>query len=220
MTTTQGLDHDVIKRLTVYLTFLKDLPAEGPDNITPEKLGEGVGVAPRQIVSDVALINAKSHPKIGYIIEYLTADIERALGYDSVDKAILVGVGHLGKALLAYPGFSNYGMEIVAAFDVDPSLVGTEVNGKQVYDVQQMAEICETTGAHIGIITAPAPFAQIIANTMVECHIRGIWNFAPTYLSVPETVLVENENIADSLAVLSHRLSDQIVMAEIEKQRS
>lgn len=215
MTTPQILEHDVIKRLSVYLNFLKTLPANGPANITAGKLGQEVGVASSQVVADISHVGTENHPKIGYITEYLIADIEHTLGYDNVDRAILVGVGHLGKAILSYPGFANYGLDIVAAFDIDPELISTEINGKQIFDIQDMQKVCEDLGAHIGIITAPAQFAQIVANTMVECNIRGIWNFAPTYLNVPENVLVENENIADSLVILSHRLADDIVMKEI-----
>lgn len=203
--------HDIVKRLAVYLNYLKTRPENGPANITPEKLGEAVGVASGQIIADLIPVGTECHPKIGYITEYLIADIEHALGYDNVDRAILVGAGHLGKAVLSYKGFNHYGLHIVAAFDTNPNLIGTEVNGIPVYGMEQMTQICEDFGVHIGIITAPADFAQGIADQMIACNIRGIWNFAPTYLKVPENILVENENIADSLVVLSRRLADVIV---------
>ncbi|MDD5953224.1 MAG: redox-sensing transcriptional repressor Rex [Oscillospiraceae bacterium] len=217
MEQSKTLAHEVVQRLSLYLNYLKTLPENGPANITAEKLGEAVDVAGCQVVSDLQNVGAENHPKIGYITEYLLADIERTLGYDNVDRAILVGVGHLGKAILSYPGFANYGLHILAAFDTDPAVIGTQVNNIPVHDVAEMAAVCGDLGVHIGIITAPAKFAQSIADQMVDCDIRGIWNFAPTHLKVPDTVLVENENIADSLVILSQRLADQIVTKELEQ---
>lgn len=210
-----AISHDVMKRLSMYLTHLKLRPTNGPANVTAEQLGKSVGLAAAQINADISQVGTENHPKIGYITEYLISDIEKALGYDNVDRAILVGVGHLGQALLSYQGFNHYGLDIVAAFDTNPELIGTEINGKKIFDAKQMKEICQDLGVRIGIITAPAKCAQSIAEEMVECNMLAIWNFAPTFLQVPEGILVENENIADSLVVLSRRLADKLILQEM-----
>ena len=136
--------------------------------------------------------------------------IGRSLGSDNNNDAVLVGVGHLGRALLSYRGFEEYGVNILAGFDRDQSLHGLSVNHKPVFHIDEMEDFCRRTKAHIGIITVPAEYAQGVCDRMVSYGILAVWNFAPVHLTVPPDILVENENMAVSLSLLSQNLAHKL----------
>ena len=121
-------------------------------------------------------------------------------------RIVLVGAGNLGKALLSYDGFSDYGLDVIAAFDTDSTLTGTLISGKPVLPMEDLEVVCTEKKIHLGIITVPVAAAQSVCDQLISFGIRAIWNFAPTILKVPKGVLVENENLASSLAVLSQHL--------------
>jgi len=139
----------------------------------------------------------------------LIEDISQFLGYDNTTDAILVGAGKLGQALMGYKGFDAYGLNILAAFDVAPSADATE-EGKPIYSMDRLESYCRENSVLMGIITVPAPYAQQVCDKLIQCGIKAIWNFAPTHLDVPANILVQNENMATSLAVLSMHLQAQI----------
>ena len=122
---------------------------------------------------------------------------------------MIVGAGQLGRALLSYQNYSDYGVEVVAAFDADESMAGQEVGGKPILPVKRMTGLCRRMKVHIGIITVPAAHAQEACDKLVEGGIQAIWNFAPVHLKVPEDVLVRNEIIAVSLGELSRQLQEK-----------
>jgi redox-sensing transcriptional repressor len=163
-----------------------------------------------QVRKDLALVSDGGRPKIGYILEDLISDIEHCLGYDNVDSAVLIGAGNLGRALLAYEGFSVYGLDIVAAFDIDESIFGSTISGKQVLPVDKVNSLCTRMKIKIGIITVGAEEAQKVCDLLVESGVLAIWNFAPIHLKVPGHVLVQNENMASSLAILSNHLVEKL----------
>ena len=120
-----------------------------------------------------------------------------------------MGAGKLGLALLGYVGFDAYGLQILAAFDIAPSMDLTE-NGKPVLPMDDLEDFCRANKVAMGIITGPAPHAQQVCDQLIAGGIKAIWNFAPTHLQVPENILVQNENMATSLAVLSMHLQAQM----------
>ena len=142
-------------------------------------------------------------------MEELIRDIEAFLGYGNTKDAVLVGAGHLGRTLLAYEGFAGYGLHILAAFDVSAEVIGTEISGKPVFPLSRISEMTGRLCASIGIITTPAAAAQEVCDQLVAGGVQAIWNFAPIHLEVPEHVIVQNEDIAASLALLSNRLAEQ-----------
>ena len=119
----------------------------------------------------------------------------------------MVGVGHLGSALLGYPGFKDYGLNIAAAFDVDDKKIGKEINGKKIQHIYKLPALAKRMDVQIGILTAPASAAQELAGLMIDAGIKAIWNFAAVRLVVPDGVIVQHENLASSLAVLSKRIA-------------
>jgi len=198
----------VLKRLPRYLNYLKAKRAheEGLARISSTVIAADLGLNPVQVRKDLAFINNSGKPRTGFDLEALIDDIERYLGYSQAKNAVLVGVGHLGQALLAYVGFAEYGLDIIAAFDVDPALVGKNVRGKRVYHTDELRAHIRGGDVQIGIITVPAAYAQAVCNQLIECGVGAIWNFAPVHLEAPEQVIVQNEDIAASLAFLSNEL--------------
>lgn len=197
----------VLKRLPRYLNYLKGKKAEDFKRISSTIISADLGLNPVQVRKDLAYVSDSGKPRTGFGVHELIRDIERFLGYGNTKDAVLIGVGHLGQALLAYSGFEGYGLNILAAFDVRESVIDTEIHGKPVYPMGRLPELAGRLGAHIGIITVPSDSAQSVCDTLVRSGIKAIWNFAPTNLEVPEYIILQNEDIAASLALLSNRLA-------------
>ena len=206
----QKVSKSVIRRLPIYLSYLKALPDDAPENISATTLATALCMGEVQVRKDLALVSDGGRPKVGYRRESLVADIEQFLGYDNTNDAVLIGAGKLGRALLGYSGFSEYGLNIVAAFDACDALLGTDESGKPILPMRDLGRLCAHRKILIGIITVPATQAQTVCDELIANGIKAIWNFAPTHLDVPEGILVQNENMATSLAVLSKHLSAQI----------
>ena len=199
----------VLKRLPGYLAYLKNMPENSPPNISATALANALGMGEVQVRKDLAMVSDGGRPKIGYLREALIDDIEQFLGYDNTTDAILIGAGKLGQALMGYSGFDEYGLNILAAFDAKPKMTRTE-EGKPVYPIEKLPQFCKSHKVLMGIITVPAEGAQSVADQLIAVGVKTIWNFAPVHLDVPAGTLVQNENMATSLAVLSVHLQAQI----------
>lgn len=199
----------VLKRLPVYLSYLKSLPHDSAVHISATALANALGMGEVQVRKDLAMVSDGGRPKIGYNRESLMEDISQFLGYDNTTDAILVGAGKLGQALLGYGGFEEYGLNILAAFDVNPRIDRTE-DGKPILPIEELESFCYANKILMGIITVPADQAQQVCDKMIACGIKAVWTFAPVHLEVPEHILVQNENMATSLALLAMHLQAQI----------
>ena len=206
----QKISNSVLKRLPVYLAYLKALPVDAPDNISATTLAAALSMGEVQVRKDLALVSDGGRPKVGYQRVSLIADIEQFLGYDNTNDAVLIGAGKLGRALLGYSGFSEYGLNIVAAFDANLQLVGQTESAKPILPLSELERVCSKQKIYIGIITVPAAHAQEVCDLLIANGIKAVWNFAPVHLDVPQGILVQNENMATSLAVLSKHLSAQL----------
>ncbi len=212
---TRSISNRTLKRLPLYLGYLKGLPGDDGAYISATSIAEGLSLNEVQVRKDLALASSGGRPKVGYVRRSLIEDLERFLRYDAVEGAALVGAGNLGHALLSYRGFARRGLEIVAAFDQDSRLHGSEIGGKRVLPMEDMKELCARREIKIGIITVPDHAAQAVCDQLVEAGVLAIWNFAPIRLSAPERVLIQNENMESSLAILSTRLAERLE-AEID----
>lgn len=199
----------VLKRLPGYLAYLKKLNDEASPYISATALANALGMGEVQVRKDLAMVSEGGRPKVGYLREGLIDDIEQFLGYDNTTDAVLIGAGKLGQALCGYSGFDDYGLNILAAFDVAPVAEKTD-EGKPIYHLSQLESFCKTNKVLMGIITVPGKYAQEVCDQLIGCGIKAIWNFAPTHLDVPANILVQNENMATSLAVLSMHLQAHI----------
>lgn len=203
------ISKSVLKRLPGYLSYLKSIPEGSMPYISATALANALGMGEVQVRKDLAMVSDGGRPKIGYLRESLIDDISQFLGYDNATDAILVGAGKLGQALCGYSGFEAYGLNILAAFDADPVIKETD-DGKPVYPMHELQSFCRMNNVLMGIITVPAEHAQEVCNQLIRCGIKAVWNFAPVHLDVPENILVQNENMATSLAVLSVHLQAQM----------
>ena len=199
----------VLKRLPGYLAYLKNMPEEGHTHISATALANALGMGEVQVRKDLAMVSDGGRPKIGYNRENLIDDIEQFLGYDNTTDAILIGAGKLGQALMGYKGFDEYGLNILAAFDAKPMAETTD-EGKPIYPMSKLESYCRKHKILMAIITVPGDHAQEVADQLIACGIKAIWSFAPAHLEVPGNILVQYENMATSLAVLSMHLQAQI----------
>lgn len=195
-----------LKRLPLYLRLLRQMKTQGEKYASGAVVARELGIDPIVVRKDLAITGAIGRPRLGFPLEEIITAIEEFLGWSNTSDALLVGVGNLGRALLGYQGFEQHGMRIVAAFDNDPAIVGTQVHGRPVLHVDKMASLAQRMHVRIGVLTVTASVAQTVTDQMIAGGIRAIWNFTPATLAVPEHVILQREELASSLAVLSHRL--------------
>lgn len=203
------ISKSVLKRLPGYVSYLKSMPDTGSPYISATALANALGMGEVQVRKDLAMVSDGGRPKIGYLKENLIEDIEQFLGYDNTTDAVMIGAGKLGQALLDYVGFEEYGLNILAAFDIAPKSDFTD-EGKPILHIDKLEGFCKSHKVLMGIITVPAKHAQEVCDSLIKCGIKAIWNFAPVHLEVPGNILVQNENMATSLAVLSMHLQAQM----------
>lgn len=205
------ISRQTVLRLPRYLRFLKALSDEGERTVSATVIANSLSLTPIQVRKDLASVSRISgKPRVGFAIGELMADIENYLGYNSMDQVVLVGVGNLGKALLSYKGFHKYGMHIAAAFDANSEVIGRTFGGNKVHPMGKFYEVCNKANIRIGIIAVPETAAQAVCDLMVRSGILAIMNMAPVHVNVPPGILVENENIATTLALLARDLSQKI----------
>ena len=204
----QQVSVNTLQRLPTYLNYLKSLDDDG--NISSTEIARALGLNDVQVRKDLSSVSSGGRPKVGYNIRGLILDLKEFLGYNAVNDAVMVGCGNLGRALMSYRGFREYGLRIVAGFDVSDDIVGEEVSGKPVRPLSGLPQYCRENGIRIGVITTPAQAAQKACDLLMEGGIKAVWNFAPAHITVGEGVLVQNENMACSLALLSKHLNEML----------
>ena len=196
-----------IGRLPAYLRYLRMREASTP-TISATIIAKELGLGEVQVRKDLSAVCGVGRPKIGYETRILITSLEAALGHHEKTKVILVGAGKLGKALLDYAGFQEYGLEIAAAFDAAVEETITSPMGKSIYPVRLLPDYIHQHGIRLAIIAVPAQQAQTVCDLLVENHIRGILSFAPCGLNVPENVCLQQENMALSLAYLNNCVAE------------
>lgn len=196
-------------RLPAYLQYLKELDPALNSNISATIIAKDLGLGEVQVRKDLSAVSGAGRPKLGYKTSALIKRLEDVLGQNNVSKAIIVGAGKLGNALLEYNGFVNYGLEITAAFDVDESKIGNTEFGKPILLLDSLEEYCRDNQIKLAVITVPAKAAQTICDRLTKCGVTAIWNFAPCQLSVPDGIMLQQENLALSLAHLKLQMNNQ-----------
>ncbi len=200
------LSKQALKRLPLYMSYLKKIEKQ-TEYISSSAVAKALDLNDVQVRKDLAAVCISAGiPKRGFLVSDLIAGISDFLGYEENTDAILVGAGNLGMALMSYKGFERYGIKVVAAFDTKKEVV----DNVKVFEMSKLSEMCEKLNAKIGIITVPEAEAQNVCDKLVKSGIMGIWNFSPTHLKVPGEILVQNENMASSLAVLSNHLREKM----------
>ena len=206
MSDVQVIPIPTVKRFPSYLRILKLNQRAGMGHISATVLAEELGLKPIQVRKDISCTGIEGKPKVGFEIDELIDSITHVLGWDNTADALIVGTGNLGTAIAEYEGFDAYGLRIVAAFDKDPAKVGTKIGALTVLPMDQINQYIKTHRVSIAVITVPAHAAQAVADLLVKCGIRGIWNFAPKDLKLPDDVVMQRTDLATSFAVLSVKL--------------
>ena len=192
-------------RIPIYLRYLRDLPDEIDSTISATKIARGVFLGEVQVRKDLALISGRGKPRVGYERDKLICDLENCLGSEKMTNAVLVGAGKLGRALLDYDGFEEFGVKIVAGFDCNSSILQIS-KSKSILPIEEIEAYCADNDIKIGVITVGQGSAQEVCDRLVACGVKAIWNFAPCTLRVPPNVLLKHEELALSLAHLNSKI--------------
>lgn len=192
-------------RLPDYLEILRGLPQSEGSYISATAIAKKLSLGDVQVRKDLAAVSGAGKPKLGYVRNELILKIEECLGQKKLTPAVLVGAGKLGRALLQYDEFERYGVCISAAFDLNEQIISLDSKTK-IIPMNQFDLFCKTHSVRIGIITVGAGSAEAVCDQMIKSGITAIWNFAPCKLSVPDGILLQNENLALSLAHLNNQL--------------
>ena len=190
-----------LDRLPAYLRYLKGEAGKGVVFISSASIAQDMRLSAISVRKDLALVSAPGKPRMGFEVARLIADMEGLLGYNRYTNAIVMGAGRLGRAILCYEGFENYGMHIVAGFDNSPSKIGA-VSGKPIYPVERLKEIVARQSIQKAIITVPKEAAREACDMLIEAGVHSILNFAPTYLTVPDGMQIKCIDLAAMLATL------------------
>lgn len=196
-----------IDRLPLYFRTLRLVQDEGRDIISSEELGRRLGITPEQIRKDLASFGQFGKKGVGYYVNELKRNVGEILGLNNHWNIAVVGIGHLGAALANYQNFVTLGFNLVALFDQDPNVIGTIVNHVKVEDIRNLKTVVKERNIQIGIIAVPAAFAQGVADQLVAAGVKGIWNFAPIKMKVPDTMHIVNEDLSIGLSSLSYHIT-------------
>lgn len=196
-----------LRRLPWYLSNIKLLKKKGERYVSSTQISKEINIDASQIAKDLSYVNISGRTRVGYDTDELINVLEDFLGFTNSHKAFLFGVGSLGGALLGDSGLAHFGLQIVAAFDINPKLVGTRINGIPIYHSSEFIEKMNEYNVNIGILTVPIEIAQNITDKMIEGGIKAVWNFTPFRIRVPENIVVQNTSLYAHLAVMFNRLN-------------
>lgn len=196
-----------LRRLPWYLSNAKLMRDKGETYVSSTQISRQINIDASQVAKDLSYVKISGRTRVGYEINSLIEVLESFLGFTDMHKAFLFGVGSLGGALLRDTGLQQFGLEIVGAFDINPELVGTEINGIPIYHSDEFEAKMKEASVNIGVLTVPISIAQEITNKMVAGGIKAVWNFTPFRIRVPEDIVVQNTSLYAHLAVMFNRLN-------------
>lgn len=200
----------VIKRLPRYRRYLEDLKRKGVDRISSSEMSELTGYTASQIRQDLNNFGGFGQQGYGYNVEALYDEISMILGLDHDYKMVIIGIGNLGHAVANYTHIYKAGFEVVGMFDVNPTIIGNEVNDIKIKDIEELVEFLKDNDVEVGIITTNKSSAQGVADLLVEGGVKGIWNFAPVDLDLADEIALENVHLSDSLHSLAFHIKHGI----------
>ncbi len=201
------LPEPTLRRLPWYLAYVEILKARGAESVSSTQISRALNVDASQIAKDLSFLSLKGKTRIGYEVDAMVEALSDFLGFRTSHKAFVFGAGSLGAALMQDSGLSNYGLEIVAGFDVDPKRIGTTVAGVSIHHIDELADVMQTTPAQIAILTVPAECAQETADIAIGEGIKAIWNFTPYRVKTAEGIVMANTSIYAHLALIYNRLN-------------
>lgn len=199
-----------LRRLPWYLSCAKLMRDKGEKFVSSTQISKQINIDSSQIAKDLSYVDISGRTRVGYEVDLLISVLEDFLGFTNLHRAYLFGVGSLGGALLRDSGLSHFGLKIVGAFDVNPDLVGTEINGIPIYHTDELQLRMQKDKVNIGVLTVPIAISQQVTDKMVEGGIKAVWNFTPFRIRVPEGIVVQNTSLYAHLAVMFNRLNENM----------
>ncbi len=208
----QKIDFNVpeptLRRLPWYLAYTKLVQQAGESHLSSTQIASNIAVDASKVAKDLSYVQISGRTRVGYDVNELVNVLETFLGFTNSHKAFLFGVGSLGGALLHDDGLNQFGLEIVAGFDVKYELAGTSIHRVPIHHIDHFIELQKQTKINIGVLTVPVDKAQETAEMMIDGGIQAIWNFTPFRIRVPENIIVQNTSIYAHLAVMFNRLNE------------
>lgn len=200
------LPEPTLRRLPWYLSYVDTIASRGVENVSSTTISQALNVDASQIAKDLSFLNIKGKTRIGYNVRTLQQELSQFLDFHNPHSAYIIGVGNLGKALLQDKGLINYGLNIRAAFDINPDIIGNQICGVRVYHLDSLPELMMSIPAVVAIITVPPEDAQDVADIAMKSGVKAIWNFTPYRVKVPENVVMSSTSMYANLALIYNRL--------------
>ena len=201
-----SIPEPTLRRLPWYLSFVQLLRNEGHEYVSSTRIAQGVGVDSALVAKDLSYVQLQGRTRVGYETEALIDYLEEFLGFRTQHRAFLIGVGSLGSGLLADKGLRQFGLEVLAGFDVAEEVIGTEVAGIPVYHIDELASRIRSEQVQIAVLTVPVLQAQLMTDRLVRAGIRALWNFTPFRIQTPANVVVQNTSMYAHLALMFTRM--------------
>lgn len=210
MTKKRNIPAETIKRTIAYLRYLERMKDKGVEIISSKDITSLLNIPSTQFRKDLSFFGEFGKRGVGYYVEPLIDTLRKILGLDRKIKAIVIGAGRLGAALIQYPGFSEINVEIIAAFDNDPEKIGQSIKGIKIYNISDVKNFIARTNVKIGILCVPADAAQPVAEILVKAGIKSILNFAPAVLILPRDIYIANVDMASEIGNIIYRIKEHL----------
>lgn len=207
---TDKIPEPTLRRLPWYLSNAKLMKDKGEKFVSSTQISKQINIDSSQIAKDLSYVDISGRTRVGYEVDKLIDVLEDFLGFSNLHRAYLFGVGSLGGALLRDSGLVHFGLKIVGAFDVNPDLIGTEINGIPIYHTDELEMRMQGGDVNIGVLTVPIAIAQEVTDKMIDGGIKAVWNFTPFRIRVPEGIVVQNTSLYAHLAVMFNRLNENM----------
>lgn len=204
--TRETLPEPTLRRLPWYLAYVKMLSTQNVDYVSSTQIAKEINVDASQIAKDLSYLNIRGKTRIGYGVRMLVRELDDFLGFRRKHSAFMIGVGSLGGALVQDVGLEQFGLNIVAGFDVSPTVVGKKLNGVPVYDMSELAKRQKQLDVNIAVLCVPAEHAQEAADTAIDSGLKALWNFTPIRIKAPANIVIQNTSIYAHLALMYYRM--------------
>ncbi|MFA7491974.1 MAG: redox-sensing transcriptional repressor Rex [Proteiniphilum sp.] len=196
-----------LRRLPWYLSYVKLLKSQGETIVSSTRIAKKIDVSASQIAKDLSYVDISGKTRVGYDIDDLINVLESFLGFTKTHRAVVFGVGSLGAALLSDSGLEQFGLKIIAGFDLNPAIVNDTIHDIPVFHSNEFIERNREMKAEIGVLTVPPGAAQEVSDYMIRGGVKAVWNFTPFRIRVPEGIVLQNTSLYAHLAVMFNRLN-------------
>ncbi len=203
------LPEPTLRRLPWYLAYVRLLRLQNVEYVSSTQIAKEINVDASQIAKDLSFLNIRGKTRIGYEVETLVGELADFLGFSIEHRAFMIGVGSLGSALIQDQGLLQYGLNIVAGFDIDPAVIGKSIRGVPVYSMDELSAKQKELDTEIGVLAVPVEHAQDATDTMIACGLQAIWNFTPFRIKASSDIVIQNTSIYAHLAVMYNRLDEK-----------